>query len=280
MMVDGRGLGHTVRFMSNPHGFIERLAEAAAAGAPLVSVTLVEASGSTPQDAGTKMLVTQQGIVFGTVGGGRVEEHARLHAQQMLSGDGARRTDLVEWNLKRDLGMTCGGTVKLFFESYNHGTWKIVVFGAGHVAQALARCLLQLDCQVTFIDSRQEWLDKLPTSARFVTIREPEPPDAVAGLSDDDFVICMTMGHRTDEPILEEIFRRGKSPRYLGVIGSRAKKQALVKELTAAGIDRKLAAQFHCPIGLDLGSNQPGEIAISITAQLIQQRDALKLSKS
>ena len=258
--------------MTIPHGFIEKLAELAANGAPFVSVTLVEAVGSTPQDAGTKMLVTQEGIVFGTVGGGRVEHQARQHALEMLGQD-ATLMDLVTWNLKRDVGMTCGGTVKFFFEVYNHRTWRIVIFGAGHVAQALTRCLVQLDCQITCIDSRAEWLDKLPESLKLQTICIPDPRAAVGDLSDRDFVVCMTMGHRTDEPILEEMLKTGKTWRYLGVIGSRAKKQALIKELTAAGISSDRAGDFICPIGLDLGSNQPGEIAISIAAQLIQARD-------
>ena len=142
--------------MPTPHGFVERLAELSGSGVPFVCVTLVEAVGSTPQDAGSKMLVTSTGLETGTVGGGRVEHQAIEHARHMLSQP-ARQvspTELVEWNLKRDVGMTCGGTVKLFFETYNHCDWRIVVFGAGHVASAVVACLGQLDCHVTCIDPR------------------------------------------------------------------------------------------------------------------------------
>jgi xanthine dehydrogenase accessory factor len=96
----------------------------------------------------------------------------------------------------------------------------------------------------------------------------------VSELADDSFVVCMTMGHATDRPILEEIFRQGRQFPYLGVIGSRAKRSVLVKELTAAGFSAEQANAFECPIGLELGTNQPGEIAISVVAQLIQKRDA------
>ena len=75
-------------------------------------------------------------------------------------------TEFVEWNLKRDVGMTCGGSVKLFFETYNHSDWRIVVFGAGHVASAVVECLAPLDCHVTCIDSRAEWLDRIPNRPR------------------------------------------------------------------------------------------------------------------
>ena len=157
--------------MAAPHGYVEKLAELSAACAPFASVTLVEAIGSTPQDTGTKMLVDDSGLVFGTVGGGKVENQAIQFAQKMLADGAAQTCQLVEWNLQRDVGMTCGGVVKLFFEAYNFREWRVVVFGAGHVAQALARCLLLLECKVVCIDQRAEWLAKMPhppNCARFI----------------------------------------------------------------------------------------------------------------
>lgn len=261
--------------MPTPHGFIEKLADLSKSGAPFVSVTMVDAVGSTPQDAGTKMLVDTSGLVFGTVGGGRVENQAIQFAQRMLTERDSPTTTLVEWNLQRDVGMTCGGAVKLYFEAFNHRQWRIVIFGAGHVAQALVRCLLEMECQIVCIDPRPDWLAKLPQSAKLAKIQKDCMPEYVAKLSDDDFVLCMTMGHKTDRPVLEAIFRQGRQPVYLGVIGSAAKRKVLVRELREAGIAAETAERFRCPIGLDLGTNQPGEIAVSVAAELIQVRDAL-----
>jgi xanthine dehydrogenase accessory factor len=265
--------------MPAPHGFVERLAELSQSGVPFVCVTLVQAIGSTPQDTGSKMLVTADGLVTGTVGGGKVEHKAIQHAQTMLAqpiADSRQPTAgciLLEWNLKRDVGMTCGGSVKLFFETYNHHDWRVVVFGAGHVANAVVQCLGQLDCHVTCIDPRAEWLDRIPANARLRKIRSDEPHSLVTELPADAFVVCMTMGHATDRPILDAILRRERDFPFLGVIGSKAKRALLIKELRDAGIAAERAEAFHCPIGLDLGTNQPGEIAISVVAQLIQQRD-------
>lgn len=262
--------------MPAPHGFIERLAELAASGTPLVNVTLVDAAGSTPQDAGSKMLVTAAGLDYGTVGGGRLEAKAIAEAQSMLgrpAGE-ASRTKLVEWNLQRDVGMTCGGVVQLFFESYNHSEWHIAIFGAGHVAAAVVHCLAPLECRIKVIDSREDWLARVAAPRRATTICTDDPATHVAALPDDSFVLCMTMGHRTDRPILEEIFRQGRRFPYLGVIGSAAKRKVLERELVTAGVVKDQLATMHCPMGLALGSNQPGEIAVSIVAQLIQERDA------
>jgi xanthine dehydrogenase accessory factor len=266
--------------MPAPHGYIDRLAELAASGLPFASVTLVDAVGSTPQDAGSKMLVTAAGLIMGTVGGGRVEAKAIAHAQAMLADSKPEpgfapppRVQLLEWNLQRDVGMTCGGVVKLYFETYNHGQWQIAIFGAGHVAAAVVHCLAPLECTIKVIDPRDEWLERLPSSVRMKCIQTDDPPGQVASLSDDAFVLCMTMGHRTDRPILEEIFRQNRRFPYLGVIGSNAKRKVLERELTLAGVAPEHLQSFRCPIGLNLGGNQPGEIAISVVAQLIEQRD-------
>ena len=253
--------------------FIESLAALAETGQKFVQVTLVEARGSTPQDSGSKMLVTANGLAYGTVGGGKVEQQAIEFAHSMINDDRSDTTKLLDWNLQTDVGMTCGGLVKLFFEVYNHRDWRIVVFGAGHVAQALIRCLLSLNCQIVCVDSRPEWLKKLPDSSQLESVCQTNMPDFVSQINNRDYVICMTMGHAADRPILESIFKSGKQPAFLGAIGSRSKRGVLLRELTTAGVSREQAETLVCPLGLPIGTNQPAEIAISITAQLLQRRD-------
>jgi len=150
----------------------------------------------------------------------------------------------------------------------------VAVFGAGHVAAALAHCLSQLDCRLSCIDPRQEWLDKIPEHTLLTKTCVPEPRTVVADLRNDTFVICMTMGHGTDRPILAEIFKQQREFPFLGVIGSKAKRSVLKRELLEAGVTAEQFETIRCPLGLPLGTNQPGEIAVSIAAQLIQERDA------
>ena len=254
--------------------FFETLNELLDAGVPLVTVTVVETMGSAPQDRGAKMIVTADGLRFGTVGGGKVETKAISVARQMLSGDDPDATKFVSWNLNKDVGMTCGGIVRLYFESLNVERWKIVVFGAGHIAQALATLLVHLDCHTTVIDPRQEWLDRLPRSPKLKPILSSDMPSIVESIPDDAFVLLMTMGHTTDKPILLEILRT-RDFRYLGVIGSHSKAVILTRDIAEAGLPPEMQAAFHCPVGLEIGTNHPYEIAISIVAQMIEVRDAL-----
>lgn len=254
-------------------GYFDKVQELLAGGEPFVSVTLVDAVGSTPQDAGSKMLVTRAGLAFGTVGGGRVEAKAIDQAIAILDQPRGPRTLFVDWNLQTDVKMTCGGTVKLFFEAFAHTPWDIVIFGAGHVAQALVRTLLNLDCRVTCFDTRAEWIAKLPAHARLVAVATDDLPGRVATLLAGAFVLLMTKGHSTDTPILVEVLRRRGDFPYVGVIGSAAKRAALRRGLVEAGGDAKAFESVHCPMGLDLGTNHPYEIALSIAAQLVQVRD-------
>lgn len=258
--------------MASSLPYIEALSELAATGAPFVAVTMVETTGSTPQDAGARMLVDLTGLVHGTVGGGKIEFRAIEFAQAMLRNGHPLRT-VVDWNLQRDIGMTCGGLVKLFFEVYNRSQWNIIIFGAGHVAQALVNVLMTIDCRVTCIDGRREWLQRMADHRQLTKICSDDLPQHVDSLTDQDYVLCMTMGHATDRPILAALFNANKTPAYLGVIGSKSKRGVLIRELKTDGVAADKAASFLCPIGLPIGTNEPGEIAISIAAQLLQRRD-------
>jgi len=252
--------------------FFEVLNELMAAEVPLVTVTVVDTMGSVPQDRGAKMIVTAEGLRHGTVGGGKVETKAIAEAQRMLRGELAETTQFVQWNLNKDVGMTCGGIVKLYFEAHNAGRWRIVIFGAGHVAQALATLLVHFDCHLTVIDPRPEWLERLPASPKLTAVHSTDMPSMVATIPDDAFVVLMTMGHTTDKPILLEILRTRKFP-YLGAIGSHSKAVILRRDVEEAGLPEEAQRAFYCPIGLEIGSSNPYEIAVSVIAQMMQTRD-------
>jgi xanthine dehydrogenase accessory factor len=251
--------------------FFEALSELDEAHTPFVSVTVVDTLGSTPQDKGSKMLVTGEGRYYGTVGGGRIEARCIEEAKTLLADDKAPKTRFYQWSLDKDIGMTCGGIVRVYFEAFNVTRWSIVIFGAGHVASALVDVLVKLDCRVRCLDTRAEWLDRIPSSPKLTKVLSPDLPAEVAKIPEGSFVVLMTMGHTSDRPILIEILRTRTFP-YLGVIGSNAKAKRLREDVRDAGLADEMTRAFHCPIGLEIGSNHPQEIAISVAAQLLQLR--------
>lgn len=237
-----------------------------------VVVTVVGSRGSAPQDAGAKAIIVANGLYWGTVGGGKVEARAILHSQSLLKED-KMGPELMTWNLQKDIGMSCGGEITYLFEVHRYTTWPIVVFGAGHISQALIRTLLNLNCQITCVDNRLEWLDKLPEAFNLKKIHAEEPASVVETLHKNCFFVIMTQGHAMDLPILKKLYTIFPEAPFIGNIGSKVKGMKLRKELQEFGVKEETLKDFHCPVGIPLGQNHPYEIAISVAGQLIQIRD-------
>ncbi len=236
-----------------------------------VIATLISVRGGAPQDPGAKAIITKDGLAFGTVGGGKVEARVIADSLEIISKTQKIDPIHVKWNLQKDIGMTCGGEVTFLFEYFPATHWPIVIFGAGHVAQALTRTLERLSCQITCIDDRAEWVDKLSIKG----LVHPSPKDLVKELDPNSYFICMTQGHAKDTPILAEIAKHAANCPYVGVIGSKTKGITIKRELKEMGIDQAFIDRLRVPIGLPLGTNHPFEISISIAAELLQVRDSL-----
>jgi xanthine dehydrogenase accessory factor len=241
-----------------------------------VLVTLVASRGSTPQIVGAKMLVSNQGLEFGTVGGGKIEARCIEWAQTMLA-ESDSVSHLKTWNLQREIGMSCGGEVSVFFDVHKPLQWHVCLFGAGHIAQELCRVMQTWSCLLSVFDTRAEWLGKLPDAPNISRKRCENLADEVAGLPDGSIVLCITQGHGTDLPILREALRAPERFKMIGAIGSEQKARKLKSELMAAGLSEAQVRQLVCPLGLPIGNNTPPEIAISIAAQLLAVRDGVEL---
>lgn len=256
--------------------YVDALADLFDKKIPFVQITAVEVRGSAPCEQGAKALVTASGIQWGTVGGGNVEAHAIRRAQDLLKPvDGAPvKNCLITWNLQRDVGMTCGGEVKFFFEAHQLNQWTIAVFGAGHVAQKLVPLLCDFDAEVHVIDPRREWLDRFAKRSNLHLHECHDAKDVVPTLPKDTFFVLVSQGHSTDVPALLEVLKRPQPAPYVGVIGSHNKRLIIKRELKEHGIsDPTTLESFICPMGLAIGTSAPAEIAISISAQLLEYRD-------
>lgn len=257
--------------------FLEKLNELFFVQENFVQVTLIDGRGSIPQVPGAKMLVTKNGLFFGTIGGGKIEWHSINVAKEFLLSENKIRVH--EWNLQSDIKMTCGGIVTVLFEKMTpHCDFRVAVFGAGHVSQALINILSTLDCQLDVIDSRNEWLEKIKNKEydkKNVQCHLLDNPcDYLDSLSAGSFIISMTMGHATDLPVLKRAFELNHFS-FVGVIGSLTKSLVIKDDLKKMGFRQEVIDQLICPIGEKIGNNQPNEIAISIAAQILKFRDKL-----
>lgn len=251
-----------------------RIHELSEKGEAFVVCTLLSSMGHAPQEPGAKALLTMQGLCEGTVGGGKLENKAIQTARSLLEHPPSGSQPIIhDWDLQKDIGMSCGGRATLLFEVFGANAWNVCIFGAGHVAQALSRVLLPLNCRLSCVDTRADWVDRLPDAPHFKKLVVDDMAKWAADLAPGTFCTVMTMGHGTDLPVLKVLLARDDLP-FVGSIGSKVKARTMRADLGRAGLSPERIQRLHSPIGLDLGSRRPEEIAISITAQLLMARDA------
>lgn len=247
--------------------FARQLADAVESGRRFALVTVVETTGSSPQKAGARMLVFEDGSIAGTVGGGKIEHLFMQDARQAVS-DGEPR--LVTYNLT-EIGMACGGHMKAFVEPLGTGS-RVTVFGCGHVCRALAPLLLQVGFSVNVVDDRPEWADPaaFPAGVRVRCCQFQQAMEDMAHVGQRDYVLAMTRGHDFDYEVLRFFVEKGAA--YLGGMASRKKTREFKDRMLEEGVPQDAIDRMHVPVGLPIGSVTPQEIAVSVAAQMILVR--------
>jgi xanthine dehydrogenase accessory factor len=267
-------------------------ARRAAARESFALCTVVGAARSTPRDAGAKMLVAPDGSICGSVGGGPLEASVIFEAVQLLrnGGDsGTRRFALTTAGdaaeplpaapaQGEDLGMKCGGEASIFVDLVRPAA-RLVLYGAGHVGERVANLATDAGLCTVVIDDRALFAQpqRFPRAAE-VRCADLEK-DPLGGLrpGPEDFVVILTRCHALDEGVLEAALQT--PARYIGLIGSRRKVALILRSIARRlGRDPRGDPRLHAPIGLRLGDKSPGEIAISILAEVLLIKSNGKLA--
>jgi xanthine dehydrogenase accessory factor len=244
--------------------WIEALSAAERDNEPAVLVTVLAAKGSTPREAGAKMVVSADGMA-GTIGGGNLEYQCEAAARRLLAA-GAEGPSTRDFPLGPALGQCCGGHVTVLFEVLRPPKLYIGLFGAGHVGKALVKLLADLPCRVSWIDPRPEALPaNLPPNV--APVRTASPAHAVGALPPGSLVLVMTHDHALDFDIVVAALARADLP-AVGLIGSDTKRARFVARLARLGIDPD---RLICPIGLPgIEGKAPAVVAVSVAAQILQ----------
>ncbi len=253
--------------------WLRALAELERDNEPAVLVTVVAARGSTPREAGCKMVVTRM-RQFDTIGGGNLEFTCAAAARAMLHG--AAAPVLRDFPLGPELGQCCGGHVSVLFEPLRPSLFQVALFGAGHVGRALVGLLAPLPLRVNWFDTRTETLADAPSDVR--THVTDDPAADVALLPAGSLVLVMTHDHQIDFSIVAAALPRPDLT-GVGLIGSASKRARFSSRLSRAGLTSAAIERLICPIGISgVEGKLPAEIAISVAAQIlrIRQRTMLK----
>ena len=153
--------------------------------------------------------------------------------------------------------------------------WRLLLIGAGQLSRAVAQIALLLDFEVLVCDPREEYSSDLLAAVPAVRRMEGMPDDAVRELQPDAHtaIVALTHDPKLDDMALLEALKSDAF--FVGALGSR-RNQAARKQRLAEHFDMTVEqlARLHGPVGLSLGARTPGEIAVSIVAQMVQVRNA------
>lgn len=249
----------------------------------MVLCQIVRAEGSTPGKAGWKLLARPDGSFLGNLGGGAFEAMVQADAAAKLgapaAGSEVKRYYLTERAVRGEAtGMVCGGFVEVFLEILSAPP-VLVLCGGGPVGQAVARGAELGGFELLVVDDRPAFRapELFPAGTRTAAVGRDYGEDFLAPVAGRDlFVAVLTRCWETDAAALAAVLRQApQGLRYLGLMGSRRKVERVRAELAHRGLDVAGAGvDLHAPIGLPLGGDTPGEIALAILAEIVGSRHA------
>lgn len=240
---------------------LQRAADLAQRGEPFVMAVVVRRRPTSSAQTGNMAIVTAAGEFHGWLGGSCTQPTVVREAQRALA-DGQPRLLLLtpDPETERRPGidvfpMTCqsGGTVEIYLEPVLPAP-RFVVFGSSPTAQALARLGQAMGYTVAAVE------DDLEALARSAAVSHAPC-----------FMVVATMGENDEEAIRAAL---ALAPAYLGVVASAKRFAQMRQTLLTQGVAAEALDRVHSPAGLAIGAQAPEEIALSILAQIVEQRRA------
>jgi xanthine dehydrogenase accessory factor len=238
---------------------------------PFVLATVVAYKSPQSAKPGSKAIIKADGEMIGWIGGGCVQPIVLREAKQALQTGKPKLLTISpdeprdDWNGVKSYRMTCegGGSLEIYLEPFLPKP-QLLIVGRSPVAQTISHLGRLLDFKVIVAD---------PEAPNF--------PDADLLLTDlntvrdhinqDSFVVVATMGNGDEEGLLSVA---GTRPKYLGLVASVKKSEALFEYARTTGATDEDIATFKCPAGIDLGGETLAEIALSVVAELVRVRRA------
>jgi xanthine dehydrogenase accessory factor len=267
------GLGHNDGMAMDIFEEIVRLRRS---GLKAALATIVARRGSTPRKDAAKMIILEDGSLIGSIGGGCTEADVCREAANVIR---LEKSILISFDLTEDdaedSGLLCGGTMEVYLEPILPDP-VLYIFGAGHIGQCVAALVRSLSFKVAVVDDRIKYANR----ERFPAVDEiyvDEWQEVFARLPVNpmSYILIATRGHRYDLSCLR--FALSTNARYIGLLGSRRKTKLLYEALAKEGMDSRDFERVYAPVGLEIGSETPEEIAVSIAAELVAVKKNLDI---
>jgi xanthine dehydrogenase accessory factor len=230
-------------------------------GGSAILATLVSVDGDFPEGEGSKILMKTSGEKVGSLlGGVELEKKILGEGELMVREKKPKVLVLSSENRKAEILLE-----PVFSES------TVYIFGGGHISEQLAPLAMKVHFKVVVIDDREMFAnrERFPEVDELIVSEFDKCFDQL-NIDDSSYMVIVTRGHLFDGFVLEQAVKT--NARYIGMIGSRQKIKTLYQNLMEKGISKDALNRVHAPIGLDINSETPEEIAVSIVAELIKVR--------
>jgi len=230
-------------------------------GGSAILATLISVDGAFPREERSKLLIKTSGEKIGSLLGGVELEKEIFREAELWLRDKKPKVLVLNSEDK---------SLEILLEPiFSEPT--VYLFGAGHISEQVAPLAKKVQFKVVVIDDREMFANR----ERFpevddVIVSEFEKCFDPLNINDSSYIVIVTRGHLYDGFVLEQAVKT--SARYIGMIGSKKKIKILFQNLMEKGISKKTLDRVCAPIGIDINSETPEEIAVSIVAELIKVR--------
>jgi xanthine dehydrogenase accessory factor len=257
--------------MAEPFAIVQGVLEALNGGEPVVSATVISVPNGSRLTPGMKMLVHRDGTTVGSLDEGPLEDAVHRLALEAFPEHSAGSAFLLEDGRECRRGDPAFNSAAQVLIEVIEAPSTFLVVGAGHIGRSLAKIGSEAGFSVTVLDDRADYASpELIPEADRVICADFEEALASFPINSNTYIVMVTRGHKQDELSLRATVTSPAA--YVGMIGSRRRTAAVLQHLLEDGIPREALDRVHTPIGLDIGAETPGEIAVSIVAEMIMVR--------
>jgi xanthine dehydrogenase accessory factor len=230
-------------------------------GGGAVLATLVSLDGDFPKGEGSKLLMKTSGEKVGfLLGGAELEKRILSEGEVVLKEKKPKVWVFSHEDRKLEV---------LLEPVFSEPT--VYIFGGGHVSEQLAPLAKRVHFKVVVMDDREMFAnrERFPEADEVIVSEFERCFDRLI-IDDSSYIVIVTRGHLYDSFVLEQAVK--SKARYIGMIGSKKKIRTLYQNLMEKGMKKEILDRVHAPIGIDINSETPEEIAVSIVAELIKVR--------
>jgi xanthine dehydrogenase accessory factor len=260
----------------------EEIIELRSKGIRSVLATIIAGMGATPRKDAAKMLIREDGSKLGSIGGGSIEPEVLRQAGIVMK---TGKPQLLNFDLTavdpEESAFICGGQMEVYLEPIFPDP-TLILFGTGHVAKALSGIAKTIGFRIIVVDDRVKYAnsERFPQADEFC-VDAWESAVTKLHLSNCSYILIATRGNQYDLICLRAALN--STARYVSMLGNKKKLKLLSDLLEKEGMDPSNFERVSVPVGFDIGSETPEEIAVSIAAELIavrKNRDLFSLKEA